>query len=101
MYVGKGVGMKKLLNIVYVMIEGSVLKKDGENLVVEVEGVEKVCVFLYMFVLIVIFGLILLLLVLIGICVECGILVVFFDWVSWFQVWVEGVVLGNVLLCCV
>ena len=30
--------MKKLLNTVYVTTEGAALRKDGENLVAEVEG---------------------------------------------------------------
>ena len=35
--------MKKLLNTVYVTTEGAALRKDGENLVAEVEGEVKVC----------------------------------------------------------
>ena len=40
--------MKKLLNTVYVTTEGSALRKDGENLVAEVEGEVKARVPLHM-----------------------------------------------------
>jgi CRISPR-associated protein Cas1 len=33
--------MKKLANTVYITTEGAALRKDGENLVAEVEGVER------------------------------------------------------------
>ena len=40
--------MKKLLNTVYVTTEGAALKKDGENLVAEIEGAQKSRVPLHM-----------------------------------------------------
>ncbi|MTH65601.1 type I-C CRISPR-associated endonuclease Cas1c [Paracoccus shanxieyensis] len=90
--------MKKLLNTVYVTTEGSALKKDGENLVVEVEGAEKARVPLHMLASIVTFGPILLSPALIGTCAERGISVVLLDRASRFQARVEGAVSGNVLL---
>ena len=65
--------MKKLLNTVYVTTEGAALKKDGENLVAEVEGAEKARVPLHMLASVVAFGPILLSPALIGICAERGI----------------------------
>ncbi len=58
--------MRKLLNTVYVTTEGTALKKDGENLVAEVEGAEKVRVPLHMLASVVAFGPILLTPALIG-----------------------------------
>ncbi|MDP9839191.1 CRISPR/Cas system-associated endonuclease Cas1 [Neorhizobium huautlense] len=40
--------MKKLLNTLYVTTENASLRKDGENLVAEVEGVERARVPLHM-----------------------------------------------------
>ena len=60
--------MKKLLNTVYVTTEGTALKKDGENLVAEVEGVEKARVPMHMLTSVVAFGPILLSPALIGAC---------------------------------
>lgn len=40
--------MKKLLNTVYVTSEGAALRKDGENLVAEVDGTERARVPLHM-----------------------------------------------------
>lgn len=90
--------MKKLLNTVYVTTEGSALKKDGENLVAEVEGVERGRVPMHMLGSVVAFGPILLSPALIGACAERGITVVLLDRVGRFQARVEGPVTGNVLL---
>lgn len=90
--------MKKLLNTVYVTTEGTALKKDGENLVAEVEGVEKARVPLHMLASVVAFGPILLSPALIGICAERGITIVLLDRAGRFQARVEGAVSGNVLL---
>lgn len=90
--------MKKLLNTVYVTTEGAALKKDGENLVAEVEGVEKARVPLHMLASVVAFGPILLSPALIGTCAERGITIALMDRVGRFQARVEGPVSGNVLL---
>lgn len=90
--------MKKLLNTVYVTTEGTALKKDGENLVAEVEGVEKARVPMHMLASVVAFGPILLSPALIGACAGRGISVVLLDRAGRFQARVEGPVSGNVLL---
>lgn len=90
--------MKKLLNTVYVTTEGTALKKDGENLVAEVEGVEKARVPLHMLASVVAFGPILLSPALIGTCAGRGITIVLLDRAGRFQARVEGPVSGNVLL---
>ena len=90
--------MKKLLNTVYVTTEGAALKKDGENLVAEVEGIEKARVPLHMLASVVAFGPILITPALIGICAEYGITLVMLDRVGRFQARIEGPVSGNVLL---
>lgn len=90
--------MKKLLNTVYVTTEGAALRKDGENLVAEVEGVEKARVPLHMLGAVVVFGPILLTPSLIGSCAERGITISLLDRVGRFQARVEGPVQGNVLL---
>ena len=64
--------MKKLLNTVYVTTEGAALRKDGENLVAEVEGEVKARVPLHMLTSVVVFGPILLSPGLIGACAGAG-----------------------------
>lgn len=90
--------MKKLLNTVYVSTEGAALKKDGENLVAEIEGAEKARVPLHMLASVVVFGPILISPALIGICAERGITLVIMDRAGRFQARIEGPVAGNVLL---
>lgn len=90
--------MKRLLNTIYVTTEGAALKKDGENLVAEVEGVEKARVPLHMLASVVAFGPILITPALIGTCAERGITLVLLDRVGRFQARIEGPVSGNVLL---
>ncbi len=90
--------MKKLLNTIYVTTEGASLKKDGENLVAEIEGVEKTRVPLHMIASVVTFGPILVSPALIGICAERGISIVMLDRAGRFQARIEGPVSGNVLL---
>ena len=48
--------MKKLLNTLYVTTEGAGLRKDGENLVAEVDGAERARVPLHMLGSVVVFG---------------------------------------------
>ncbi|HBD91074.1 MAG: subtype I-C CRISPR-associated endonuclease Cas1 [Rhodobacteraceae bacterium GWE1_64_9] len=90
--------MKKLLNTVYVTTEGTALKKDGENLVAEIDGVERARVPLHMLASVVAFGPILISPALIGICAERGITFVLLDRVGRFQARIEGPISGNVLL---
>lgn len=90
--------MKKLLNTVYVTTEGAALKKDGENLVAEVEGVERARVPLHMLASVVAFGPILISPALIGACAGAGIAIAILDRVGRFQARIEGPVSGNVLL---
>lgn len=90
--------MRKLLNTVYVTTEGTALKKDGENLVAEIEGAERARVPLHMLASVVAFGPILLTPALIGACAERGITLVILDRGGRFQARVEGPVTGNVLL---
>lgn len=90
--------MKKLLNTVYVTTEGAALKKDGENLVAEVEGTEKARVPLHMLTSVVVFGPILISPALIGTCAERGITLALMDRMGRFQARIEGPISGNVLL---
>lgn len=77
--------MKKLLNTVYVTTEGAAPKKDGENLVAEIEGVERARVPLHMLASVVAFGPILVTPALIGACAGAGITIVLLDRVGRFQ----------------
>lgn len=90
--------MKKLLNTLWVTTEGAAVKKDGENLVVEVEGAERLRVPLHRLQSVVVFGAILLSPAAIAACANAGITVVLLDRVGRFQARVEGPVSGNVLL---
>lgn len=90
--------MKKLLNTVYVTTEGASLRKDGENLVVELDGAEKGRVPLHMLASAVVFGPILVTPALVGACAERGIGMVLLDRNGRFQARIEGPVAGNVLL---
>lgn len=90
--------MKKLLNTVYVTTEGAALRKDGENLVAEVEGAEKARVPLHMLASVVAFGPVLVTPALIGTCAERGITIALLDRNGRFQARIEGPAQGNVLL---
>lgn len=90
--------MKKLLNTLYITSENACLKKDGENLVVEIEGAERARAPLHMLASVVTFGAILVSPALIGACASAGITLVLMDRVGRFQARIEGPVSGNVLL---
>jgi CRISPR-associated protein Cas1 len=90
--------VKKLLNTVYVTTEGAALRKDGENLVAEVEGEEKARVPLHMLASIVVFGPIFLSPALVAACAEAGICIALLGRNGRFQARIEGPVSGNVLL---
>ena len=90
--------MKKLLNTLYVTTEGASLRKDGENLVAEVDGAERARVPLHMLASVVVFGAIFVSPPLIQACARAGITIVLLDRAGRFQARVEGPVNGNVLL---
>lgn len=90
--------MKRLLNTVYVTTEGTALRKDGENLVAEIEGAERARVPLHVLASVVAFGPILVSPALIGTCAGRGITLVLLDRGGRFQARIEGPVSGNVLL---
>lgn len=90
--------MKKLLNTIYVTTEGAALRKDGENLVAEIEGAEKARVPLHMLGSVVVFGPVLITPALIGTCAERGITISIMERSGRFQARIEGSVSGNVLL---
>lgn len=90
--------MKRLLNTLYVTTVGAALRKEGENLVAEVEGVERARVPLHMLGSVVVFGGILLSPALIQACAAGGITLVLLDRTGRFQARIEGPVTGNVLL---
>lgn len=90
--------MKKLLNTVYVTTEGASLRKDGENFVAEVDGVERARVPFHMMNSVVVFGAIFVSPPLMQALASLGITVVLLDRAGRFQARIEGPVSGNVLL---
>lgn len=90
--------MKKLLNTVYVTTQGAALRKDGENLVADIEGVERVRVPFHMLGSVVIFGAIHITPALMQACAGAGVTLVLLDRAGRFQARIEGPVTGNVLL---
>ena len=90
--------MKRLLNTLYVTTEGAGLRKDGENVIVEIDGAERARVPLHMLGSLVVFGGIWLSPALIGACTSGGISIVLLDRVGRFEARIEGPVSGNVLL---
>ena len=90
--------MKKLLNTVYITTEGASLRKDGENLVAQVDSAERARVPFHMLSSLVLFGPVSISPALIGACAASGITIVLLDRTGRFQARVEGPVSGNVLL---
>lgn len=90
--------MRKLLNTVYVTTEGAALRKDGENLVAEVEGQERARVPLHMLASVVAFGPILVSPALVAACAGAGISIALMERNGRFQARIEGPTTGNVLL---
>ena len=90
--------MKKLLNTVYVTTEGCSLRKDGENLVAELDGTERARVPLHMLGSVVVFGAIYVSPALMGALAGAGICLVLLERNGRFLARVEGPVSGNVLL---
>lgn len=90
--------MKKLANTLYITSEGAALRKDGENLVAEVDGAERARVPLHRLASVVVFGAIFLSPALIGACAGAGITIVLLERNGRFLARIEGPVSGNVLL---
>lgn len=90
--------MKKLLNTLYVTTEGAALRKDGENIVADVEGAERSRVPLHMLSAVVVFGAILVSPALMAALAGAGITLTLLDRNGRFQARVEGPVSGNILL---
>jgi CRISPR-associated protein Cas1 len=90
--------VKKLLNTLYITKEGAGLRKDGENLVAEVEGEERARVPFHLLGSVVIFGGIYVSPALIEACAGGGITMVLLDRSGRFQARIEGPTSGNVLL---
>jgi CRISPR-associated protein Cas1 len=90
--------VKKLLNTVYITTEGASLRKDGENLVAEVEGTERARVPFHMLASIVVFGGIYVSPALMAAAAASDITLVLLDRNGRFQARIEGPVTGNVLL---
>lgn len=90
--------MKKLLNTVYATTEGAALRKDGDNLVAEVDGVERSRVPLHMLGGVVAFGAIHVSPALLATLAGAGITLTFLDRNGRFQARVDGPTSGNVLL---
>ena len=90
--------MKKLLNTLYVTTPGAALRKDGENLVAEIEGEDRKRVPLHMLSSLVVFGPIYVSPGLIQACASIGITIALLDRIGRFQARIEGPLTGNVLL---
>ncbi|MFZ5693057.1 MAG: type I-C CRISPR-associated endonuclease Cas1c [Pseudomonadota bacterium] len=90
--------MKKLLNTLYATTEGARLRKEGENVVAEVDGAERGRVPLHMLSAVVVFGATSVSPSLIGALAKAGITLVLLDRQGRFEARVEGPVSGNVLL---
>ena len=90
--------LKRLLNTIYVTTEGASLRKDGENLVAEVDGLERARVPFHMISSVVVFGAIFVSPPLTQALASLGITVVLLDRSGKFQARIEGPVSGNVLL---
>jgi CRISP-associated protein Cas1 len=90
--------VKKLLNTLYVTTEGAALRKDGENLVAEVDDSERARVPFHMLASVVVFGGTFISPPLIGSLARGGITVVLLDRHGRFEARIEGPVSGNVLL---
>lgn len=90
--------MRRQLNTLYVTTEGAWLKKDGANIVMEVEGNERARLPAHMLESLVCIGRVLVSPPLLGYCAEQGISVCFLSMNGRFLARVEGPVSGNVLL---
>lgn len=90
--------MRRLRNTLYVTTEGAWLRKDGENLVMEVDGEERARLPVHMLEHLVCLGRVMMSPALMGHCAASGICVSFLSSSGRFLARVEGPVSGNVLL---
>lgn len=90
--------MRRQLNTLYVTTDGAWLKKDGANVVMEVEGEERARLPVHMLESVVCMGRVMVSPPLMGFCAERGICVSFLSPNGKFLARVEGPVSGNVLL---
>jgi CRISPR-associated protein Cas1 len=90
--------VRQQLNTVYVTTEGAWLRKDGANLVMDVDGAERARLPVHMLSGLVCFGRVLVSPPLLGYCAEQGICVSYLSPNGRFLARVEGPVSGNVLL---
>jgi CRISPR-associated protein Cas1 len=90
--------MRRHLNALYVTSEGAWLNKDGENVVVSVEGAERGRLPMHTIGSIIGLGRVLISPPLLGACAEAGISVSYFSEHGRFLARIEGPVSGNVLL---
>lgn len=90
--------MRRLLNTLYVTTEGAYVRKDGQNVVVEVEGAERLRVPVHLLGGVAAFGRVSLSPALMGALAEAGVCTAFFGVNGRFLARVEGPVSGNVLL---
>ena len=90
--------MRRQLNTLYVTTEGAWLRKDGANIVMEVDGETRARLPVHMLEGLVCLGRVLVSPALLGYCAEQGITVTYLSMNGRFQARVEGPVSGNVLL---
>jgi CRISPR-associated protein Cas1 len=90
--------MKRHLNTLYVTTEGSYVRKDGANIVVEADRAERVRVPVHMLGSLVCFGRVSVSPPVMGFCAEEGVTITFLSQNGRFLARVEGPVAGNVLL---
>src|SRR5919206_2053586 len=94
----RGVSMRRHLNTLYVTTDGAYVRKDGANVVVEVDGAERMRVPVHMLGAVVAFGRVGLSPALMGHCLEEGVAITHLSENGRFLARVEGPVSGNVLL---
>ena len=90
--------MRKLLNTLYVSTEGAYLRRDGLNVVVEIERIEKLRVPLHLLGGVAVFGQVSLSPALMGSLAQAGVVTSFYGMNGRFLARVEGPMSGNVLL---
>ena len=90
--------MRRLLNTLYVTLDGAYIRKDGLNVVVELDGAEKLRVPVHLLGSVAAFGRVSLSPALMGSLAEAGVTCAFFGMNGRFLARVEGPVSGNVLL---
>ena len=90
--------MRRQLNSLYISTEGAWLKKDGANIVMQVEGKERARLPIHMLESLVCFGRVLISPPLMGFCAEQGVTITHLSPNGKFLARIEGPVSGNVLL---